>query len=140
MGNVEYDSLLNMGMGLLFGLDERERELWKMCDIRLGSELNGIQNAAYLAASGKPEWRKRLFEKYDSLFQRYGQIDVAKLDERYSPEVIKEVRRKLAELGGALEDYEKMSEIMDGIKPLIEKFRTPRYKMYRETVNELERK
>lgn len=146
MDNVEHDSLLNMGMGLLFGPDERERELWKMCDVKLRNRLQELQNLSFIRDSKKNDadaykkYTSLLMGRYSELMDRYDSIDVSKLDARFKPDVIRRMNKKLKGMEFYIHDEKELGEyIKKELDPLMTEFFTPRYQMYRETVNELER-
>ena len=141
MGEAEYDSLLNMGMGLLFGLDERERELWKMCDVKLRNRLqelqllSSIRNLKKNDADAYKKYTSLLMGRYSELMDRYDSIDVSKLDARFKPDVIRRVNKKLKGMKFYIHDEKELGEyIKKELDPLMTEFFTPRYQAYRDSM------
>lgn len=150
MDKDSYESTTNAGMGLLFGPDERERELWKSCDVKLRNNLSGLVNSSFLMDMKKDDeaerekWADILFDKYSDIVQRYENIDVSRLDGRFKPDVISRVYEKLLGAVYVLTDSGKLhAYIKEEIDPLMTEFFTPRYQAFRDSMGnayELERK
>jgi len=135
------ESLIRDGMGLVTGISDEERELWKTCDVDLRNRLQGLVNLSYILGKGKD---LGVYKNYSDLVERYGRIDVDKLDARFKPNVIVRVYDKLLDMVYMLADYKELQNyIHKELDPLMVEFFTPRYQMFRESMRreyELERK
>lgn len=117
-------------------MDEHERELWEMCDVKFNNRLQAICTYAHL----KKFDEARI--SYCDFMGRYGKIDEKKLDGRFPVEAIRQTRIELEKMGSSLanDDYEGLKKHIERLAGLGRCFRSKRYDEYRSTVSETKRR
>jgi len=123
-------------------MDERERELWKTCDVKLRARLQTLENYSFIRTmkagdtSTHEKYTQLLFDNYSDLVERYESIDVSRLDERFKPDVISRVYEKLLGMVYVLGDSDKLHEYNQReLSPLMTEFFSPRYQAFRECMD-----
>lgn len=128
-------------------MDEKERALWRICDVKLNGRLTGISAAIHFRRSGpaalldaSSKGIKTVEEAYSDLVRRYDEIDTTQLDDRFPITVIEAVRSELEKLRSILYDSDRLERQIDVIAKIGRSFRTRRYELYLSTVNERDRR
>jgi hypothetical protein len=130
-------------------MSDEEKKTWEKLDIKhFYNRLNEIENSLFIAdikksnPDEKSKWECKGLEIYKGLVERMESIDPSKLDERFSPDAVKETYEVLIGMGQVMDNYshDALADYLTRFKKPREKFDSPRYRMYRNMVGESERK
>jgi len=114
-------------------IDEKEVELWRMCDVGFRNRLQSIVGLSYHGN------RKLVNELFSGLVKRYEEIDIEKLDGRFPIAVIEAVKSELEKPVNLDNQKELQKKIFD-LAELAKLFDTRRYLKYTKQVKYSERR